>query len=66
MIINLNDQKLELPEGATVAQALQAAEISPLGKATAVNGVVVRASERQNHPLKEGDTMLVISAFYGG
>lgn len=66
MTILLNKQPLTLPEGATVADALKAAKLAPEGKATALNGVVVPATMRQAKQLNEGDSLLVISAFYGG
>lgn len=43
MKIFINDVALELPEGATIQDALDAKEIKPQGIATALNGAVVPA-----------------------
>lgn len=66
MNIYLNDKEMTLPEGATLAQALQAASIPEKGIAAALNGSVVPASERAATKLNDGDRILVIKAFYGG
>lgn len=66
MEIKINDNPLELPEGATLADALTAAGIAPAGIATALNGTVVPSANRASTVLRPGDSVLIIKAFYGG
>lgn len=66
MKITINDVALELPEGATLQDALDAKAIKPQGIATAVNGTVVPGNLRGSKPLADGDKIVIIKAFYGG
>ena len=66
MTVTLNDAALELPAGATLEMALEAKQIDPKGKATALNGSVVPAVLRGATELNEGDKIVIIKAFYGG
>ncbi len=66
MEININNVAIELPEGATLQDALDAKGIAPQGIATAVNGKVVADVMRSSKTLKPGDSVVVIKAFYGG
>ncbi|MCM1518092.1 MAG: sulfur carrier protein ThiS [Pseudoflavonifractor sp.] len=66
MKVKINDVVMELPDGATLLEALTAANVTPTGIATAVNGTVVPAASREGHILTDGDTVLIIKAFYGG
>lgn len=66
MKVIINNTAIDLPEGATLAQALEARSLPSSGIATAVNGIVVPAKTRMLHRLQEGDTVVVIKAFYGG
>lgn len=66
MDVKINDRLVNLPDGSTVSDALAAMEISPVGIATAVNGVVVHALKRGETVLNQGDSVVVIKAFYGG
>lgn len=66
MEIIINSKPFEVPEGTTVADALATAGCDGKGVATAVNGEVVPAGNRAEVILKEGDTILLIKAFYGG
>lgn len=66
MNISINDIALELPEGATITEALAARQLPATGIAVAVNGKVVPAVKRDSHKLTEGDKVVVIKAFYGG
>lgn len=66
MEITINSKPFTLPEGTTLTEALKAAEIAPTGIATAVNGHVVKRDERDARTLAEGDSVVVIKAFYGG
>lgn len=66
MNVFVNDVPVSLGEGSTLSDALTAKGIQPGGIATAVNGVVVPASNRSAHILSEGDKIVIIKAFYGG
>ena len=65
MNILINLQPYELPEGATVADALAAMQARP-PFAVAVNTVFVPAPEHPRHPLQAGDRVEVISPVTGG
>ncbi len=66
MKIKINGKEYELPEAATLADALEKAGIAQRGIATAVNNGVVPATERTKKVLADGDSVIVITAFYGG
>lgn len=66
MKITINGVSLELPDRATLQDALDTKGIAPAGIATAVNGTVVPTVRRASHPLAEGDNIVIIKAFYGG
>ncbi|MDE6460310.1 MAG: sulfur carrier protein ThiS, partial [Paramuribaculum sp.] len=51
---------------ATLEEALQKAGVRPQGIATALNNKVIPAATRTKTVLKDGDTVTVITAFYGG
>ena len=65
MNVLINLQPYELPEGATVADALAAMQARP-PFAVAVNTVFVPAPEHPRHPLQAGDRVEVISPVTGG
>jgi sulfur carrier protein len=65
MNVLINLQPYELPEGATVADALAAMQARP-PYAVAVNTVFVPAPEHPRHPLQAGDRVEVISPVTGG
>jgi len=66
MNVRINEVCVELPDGATLGQALDAKGISISGIATAVNGKVVASGLRDSHVLADGDDIVIIKAFYGG
>lgn len=66
MNLKLNDRAVEAPEGMTLAQLLRRENADNVKIATAVNGSIVAAADRATHPLADGDSILVIKAFYGG
>ncbi|MDE5837558.1 MAG: sulfur carrier protein ThiS [Paramuribaculum sp.] len=66
MKITINGKELEIDECATLEEALQKAGVRPQGIATALNNKVVPAATRTKTVLKDGDTVTVITAFYGG
>jgi sulfur carrier protein len=65
MQVLINAQPFELPEGATVADALAALQARP-PYAVAVNTQFVPATEHPRHPLHAGDRVEVISPVTGG
>lgn len=66
MKIKINDVEVQTPIGSTVADALAAQGIDPVGKALALNGKVVPKGDYSETMLSEGDSILIIKAFYGG
>ena len=66
MEIKINDKPYQIEPGTTLEKALGDAGGTPRGVSTSVNGDVVPASERSTKVLADGDTILVIKAFYGG
>lgn len=66
MTVTINDKPVQLPDGATLMQALEAESINPAGIATAVNNTVVPRDSRATHMLNSGDKIIIIKAFYGG
>lgn len=66
MTVKINDTAIELPEKATLADALAAKSISTAGIAVAVNSVVVPKTGYDSKQLSDGDSIIIIKAFYGG
>lgn len=66
MTVKINDTEVSLPQGSTISQALEVAGIKPAGIAVALNGTVVPKADYSNRSLADGDTILIIKAFYGG
>lgn len=66
MKVTVNGVSLELPQGATLLDALNAKSIKPQGIATAINDVVITANARETTQLNDGDKIVIIKAFYGG
>jgi sulfur carrier protein len=68
MIIELNGAPAELPDGASVAQAVAAtgAEAQRRGVAVAVEGEVVPRGEWDSTSLREGQAVEVVRAIQGG
>lgn len=66
MEIKLNDSIIEVPEGATLQDALDQKGIPADGIATALNGTVVPRTLRGETILKPNDSIIIIKAFYGG
>ena len=66
MKVTVNNKAVELPDGATLAEALTAVAIEPRGIAVALNDTVVPKDKLVATPLSESDRILVIKAFYGG
>ncbi len=66
MTVKINDITLNLPDGSSLQDAINAKEIVTKGIATAVNGKVIPATDRESHTLIDGDDIVIIKAFYGG
>jgi thiazole synthase len=71
MTIELNGERAEIPDGATVAEAVVAAGIAPSGAerrglAVAVDGEVVPSSAWERTTLAEGQSVEVVTAIQGG
>lgn len=64
--VKFNDESLILDDGATVNCMLDKKSISAVNIAVAVNGQMVPKTEYDATALHDGDTVLVIKAFYGG
>lgn len=66
MKVTVNNKAVELPDRATLSDALTAVAIEPRGIAVALNDTVVPKDKLTVTPLSESDKILVIKAFYGG
>ncbi len=68
MIIELNGREVEVPDGATVADAARAAGIDPgrRGVAIALDGEVVPGGRLTETPLGAGQRVEVVEAIGGG
>ena len=67
MAIVLNGERCELPEGATVEQAVAATGAEEArGLAVAVDGEVVPRGEWERTPLADGQRVEVLHAVQGG
>lgn len=66
MNITVNGVNIELPEGATLLDALNSRSVTLQGIATAVNDHVIPADKRGATILNNGDKVVIIKAFYGG
>ena len=68
MIVQVNGRPSELPEGATVADAVRVVGIDgePRGVAVAVDGEVVRAADWERTRLAERQAVEIVRAVQGG
>ncbi len=66
MILLLNGDKTELPQGSTISDLLVLYGRSDSGVAVAVNLDVVPRQSFQTHELKEGDRVDIVTAVGGG
>ena len=64
--IKFNDESIQIADTATIEQLLSEKKISAVNIAVAVNGQMVPKTEYAGTMLHDGDTVLVIKAFYGG
>ena len=67
MLISLNGSSKEVDAGTTLLFLLQKLNLLERGGlAAAVNGQIVKRADWQNYILKEGDSLLLITAAQGG
>jgi thiazole synthase len=68
MTVELNGSRVELPDGATVATAIELSGAAPEGRgvAVAVDGEVVPRSEWEATSLSDGKSVEVLAAIQGG
>lgn len=66
MTLRVNGEARELPDGATVAELLDALGLNRDGVAVAVDGHVVPRTEHPKHGLRDGQAVEVIRAVGGG
>jgi sulfur carrier protein len=64
--VKLNGERRELPDGATMAEAVAALTDLTRGVAAAVNGDVVTRRSWAATPLRDGDQVEVVTAVQGG
>ncbi len=64
--VKINDRTISLSNEATLQDALDHQQVTPQGIATALNGTVIPATLRPTTQLHDGDTIIIIKAFYGG
>lgn len=66
MEVKINDKNISIDAVTTVAQVLAASGIETKGIAIAVNGIVLPKEEYAVRHLNDGDSIMIIKAFYGG
>jgi len=64
--IRLNQDTLQLPDGATPATLVASLDKPPAALATAVNGDFVPRDQREQHVLRDGDAVMTFEPITGG
>ncbi|WP_427912874.1 sulfur carrier protein ThiS [Ramlibacter sp. MMS24-I3-19] len=64
--IRLNQDTLQLPDGATLATLVASLDKPPAALATAVNGDFVPRDQRGQHVLRDGDAVMTFEPITGG
>lgn len=64
--VKLNGEPHELPDGATMAEAVAELTAAATGVAAALNGDVVPRGSWAATPLRDGDQVEVVTAVQGG
>ena len=64
--ITLNNEKKQLNDNLTIAQLLELEGVTAVNIAVAVNNAVEAKTDYQSRKLSDGDSVLIIKAFYGG
>lgn len=66
MNVTINEKHYEVADDATVGSVMASLAIVPKGIAVALKGKLVPADKWAETRLTEGDSIVVIKAFYGG
>ncbi len=66
LLIKLNGEPRELPDGSTIVQAVAELTAAPAGVAAAVNGDVIPRGAWAATLLRDGDQVEVVTAVQGG
>jgi sulfur carrier protein len=66
MIVTVNGERRELPDGATVARLVDDLQTPPRGVAVAIDGEVVPRAAWAGTELAEGARIEVVAAIQGG
>ena len=66
MEITLNEKKLNIEPGTTLAQLLDTQGIKGKYVAVAIENAIIKATEWENRILNDGEKILVIGAIKGG
>lgn len=66
MSIRLNEESLQLEEGATLAALIALLDKPPASLATAVNGQFVAREQRAQCVLRDGDAVMTFEPITGG
>ena len=64
--VHLNQQRVQLPEGATLATLIASLQDPPAALATAVNGDFVPREQRAGRVLRDGDQVMTFQPITGG
>ena len=66
MTIQLNQDRVQLPEGATLESLIASLAEAPLALATGVNGEFVGREQRAAYQLRDGDVVTTFMPITGG
>ncbi|MCH5247501.1 MAG: sulfur carrier protein ThiS [Muribaculaceae bacterium] len=66
MVIKYNDEELEVQEHTPLKEILQTKGCEEKGTAVAVNGKLIKKEDRGDVILRDGDSIIVVKAAYGG
>ena len=66
LLVKLNGEPRELPDGSTMVQAVAELTAAPAGVAAAVNGDVIPRGSWAATLLRDGDQVEVVTAVQGG
>ena len=66
LLVKLNGEPRELPDGSTMVQAVAELTAAPAGVAAAVNGDVIPRGSWATTLLRDGDQVEVVTAVQGG
>ena len=66
LLVKLNGEPRELPDGSTIVQAVAELTVAPAGVAAAVNGDVIPRGSWATTLLRDGDQVEVVTAVQGG